>query len=539
MRHALFACLVVAMAPAAVADESLADRVRAVCDAVQKHHVEAPTRQQMIHAGIVAMYRVVEKAPPRGLGERISGLTTHEQFAALLAEVRPKPGGRAKTEADLDQVFLDGLSAAVPGGLRIMEAKESKVAEQLAGNRYVGIQIAAQLDKESKLPQVAETFEGGPAQRAGMKKGDVIEAVDGEAFGGGTLAEYIDKIRGEEGTPVTVTVRRAGAKEPLTFRMTREAMRHPTTFGPEGSKGVRTTGTVPAPGAVRPGSFQLAGAEPIGYLKIQSLLASTPRDVREAAAKMEAEGLQAVVIDMRGVEGGELHSAVVLADELLDSGTIGRVRLASRDVTYRAEPGLLFAGWPMAVLVNEKTSDHAEWIVAALKENKRATIVGTATEGLGISRSTVPLGQGGRTVSLVTALLEKPDGHPIGYFESAPWRTQDSRLGVTPDVAVGSGRGVGGETRTIDLKAEMDALKLQSDKLDAALETLRSPARRSGSGGRAAELEAVRERLNKAAREDTPLKTAVELLTKAIRRPEAVGGQTKDKGPVTEGRGSR
>ena len=170
MRRTLLAFLTLATAPAALAgapDESLAGRSRAICDAVQTHHVEAPTRQQMIHAGIVAMYRAVEKAPPAGLGARISGLTTHEQFATLLAEVRPRPGGAAKTEAALDQAFLDGLSAAVPGGVTIMEAKESKVAEQLAGNRYVGIQIAVTVDEASKLPQVAGVFEGGPAQARG------------------------------------------------------------------------------------------------------------------------------------------------------------------------------------------------------------------------------------------------------------------------------------------------------------------------------------------------------------------------------------
>jgi hypothetical protein len=252
VRRALLAVLALATGPAALADdpgESLADRFRAICDAVQTHHVEAPTRQQLIHAGIVAMYHAVEKAPPGGLGERISGLTTHEQFAALLAEVRPKPGGSATTEAALDEAFLGGLSASVPGGLTIMEAKESKVAEQLAGNRYVGIQISVSMDQESKRPKVEGVLEGGPAQRAGMKAGDVIEAVDGEAVGGLTLVEYIDKLRGAEGTQVTVAVRRAGEKEPLTFRMTREAMRHATISGPGGREGFRFEGTGPVAGA--------------------------------------------------------------------------------------------------------------------------------------------------------------------------------------------------------------------------------------------------------------------------------------------------
>ena len=315
-----------------------------------------------------------------------------------------------------------------------------------------------------------------------MKEGDLVEAVDGEAVGSLTLAEYIDKLRGEEGTPVSVAVRRAGEKQPLTFRMTRQAMRHATISGPEGRQGFPSRGTEAAPGTARPGSFRLAGAVPVGYIKIESILASTPREVREAAATMEAEGLKALVIDLRqpahgpGSEG--LHPAVLLADELLDSGTIGRVRLASREVTYRAEPGSLFPGWPIAVLVDRATSDHAEWIAAALKENKRATIVGSPTAGLGISRSIVPLGEGGRTASLATGLLEWPDGRPLGYFlpagrfftETGEWMantpSQHMRLGVTPDVAVSSARRAGAEDGA--LKAALDVLSKAIQKPDAA-----------------------------------------------------------------------
>ncbi|QEH35022.1 putative CtpA-like serine protease [Aquisphaera giovannonii] len=482
MRRAILAFLTFAAGPSALAapGESLADRFRILCDAVQAHHVEAPTRQQMLHAGIIAMYRAVRVPTPDGLSREISERTTYEQFAGLLEMVRPKPRAAAATEAALDRAFLDGVSASVPGGLAIMEAKESKVAAQIAGNRYVGIQISVSLDEKTKRPRVNGVLDGGPAQRAGMKEGDVIEAVDGEPLGGLTLAEYIDRLRGEEGTPVTVAVRRAGEKEPRTFRMVREAMRHATISGPAGPKGFGSGATKPgpSPGAAEPGSFRVAGAGPIGYLKIQEILASTPREVREAAAKMEAEGLKAVVIDLRqmprGPDSAGGHPAVLLADEFLDSGTIGRLRTASREVTYRAEPGSVFPGWPMAVLVDGGTSDHAEWLAAALKANGRATIVGAATAGLGASRSTIPLGDGGRTASLVTGLLEWPDGRPIGYFTPAnraglPFgdeppdsRRPDAGLGVTPDVAVPparqAGNGAGGRAGDGPLRAAMDVL---------------------------------------------------------------------------------
>jgi hypothetical protein len=189
---------------------------------------------------------------------------------------------------------------------------------------------------------------------------------------------------------------------------------------------------------------------------------------------MQAEALKAVVIDLRhlrlGLGSAGIHPAVLLADELLDSGTIGRVRLASREVTYRAEPGSLFAGWPIAVLVDHETAEYAEWIAAALKENKRATIVGTTTAGLGVSRSTVPLGEGGRTVNLVTGLLERPDGRLIGYFARAnpAFRamevrladppTRDARLGVSPDVLVHPAKGTGTRAEDRSLKAALEVI---------------------------------------------------------------------------------
>ncbi|WP_165230439.1 S41 family peptidase [Aquisphaera insulae] len=509
MRRAILAFLSLAATHwpgtlAGAADESLADRFRAICDAVQAHHVEAPTRQQMLHAGIVAMYRAVRVPTPNGLGREISERTTYDQFSGLLEMVRPKPGGRATTEAALDRAFLEGVSASVPGGLTIMEAKESKVAAQLAGNRYVGIQIAVTMDEASKRPRVTGLLEGGPAQRAGMKEGDVIEAVDGDALDGLTLGEYIDKLRGDEGTPVTVAVRRTGEKEPRTFRMNREAMRHATISGPAGPKGFRSEAAEAAPGAARPGSFRIAGAGPIGYLKIEAILASTAREVREAAAKMEAEGLRAVVIDLRQMPRGrgssETHPAVLLADELLDGGTIGRLRLANREVTYRAEPGSLFPGWPMALLVDRATSEHAEWIAAALKANRRATIVGTVTAGLGASRSTVPIGQGGRTASLVTGLLESPDGLPIGDIAPAVTAsmasadepldspTQDARPGVTPDVAIApaqhsvAGSGPGARAEDSSLKAALEVLGRALQRPDTAVRD--GKAKVPAAGGR-------------------------------------------------------
>ncbi len=388
----------------------------------------------MVHAGIVRMYRAAGQPVPRGLGKRISEITTPEQFAALLAEVRPKADGKAGTDERLDRAFFEGLSDAVPGRITLIEARDAKVEAQMAANRYVGIQIVVGMNDDAKLPQVQQTFEGGPAQRAGVKKGDLIEAIDDTPLGGGSLKQYIDRLRGAEGTEVAVRVRREGSEQPLTFRMNREALPHPTISG-----------------IAKDHPLKLDGPDPIGYLMIEEILSSTARELRQMEAKMQDEGLKAVVIDLRRHDPstrGDLHSAVLLADELLDAGPIGRVRLHDRESSYLAEPGAVFAGWPMVVLVGGFTSGESEWLAAALQDNRRATIIGSPTHGIGVSLSTLPVGDGSWSMTLVTGLLERADGRPIGFYEPTPKyartvtdgrnsiRSEPSRLGITPDIAV-------------------------------------------------------------------------------------------------------
>ena len=448
----------------------------AVTATILAHHVEAPARQHMIHSGIVGMYRAVDKPIPAGLGARLSALTTPGEFAALLAEVRPKPSGNAGTEGGLDRAFLEGLSDGVPGGLELMEAKDRRVAEQMAGNRYVGVQIAVEMDAAAGLPKIRQVLKGGPADRAGMLAGDVIEAVDGTDIGGGTLKEYVDRLRGPEGTGVTVRARRPGEKKSRTFRMARAALPHVTITGTSGA-----------------GAHRLDGPDPIGYARLDEILSSTPRELRELAAKMEAEGLKAVVLDLRGLRQGQgdLHAAVLLADELLDGGTIGHVRTADRKVTYTAEPGALFRDWPMAVLVDGETAGHSEWIAAALQDNKRAPVVGLPTSGQGGTRSTVPVGDGAWAATLVTGLLERRDGRAIGYYASPRNPALDrmqtregvppekSPYGVTPDVVVPQA-----PNRDDALTAAADILRKaiprpEASKIDPrAASTLLSPAGR-------------------------------------------------------------
>jgi carboxyl-terminal processing protease len=382
--------------------EGLADRVLAVIDAVMDYHFEPPTRQEMILGAIYAVNVKAGAPQPARLAHRVSALTTPEQFASLLAETWPQSPSKSDTAQDLEAALFDGLLRSVPGGASLISAKELKVQQQLAGNLYVGIHIALSYDDKLKRATIGEVFEGGPAYRAGLRKGDIFEEIDGVSTEGMTLRDVVDRLRGEEGTDVVIQFHKADSKEPQTVKVTRGRLPQATVTG------VRQ----------RPGGgwdVLLEGEGPVGYLSFKQISGSTPQELRVLARQLEDEGARALVLDLRKTGSAQLHPTVLLADSLLDSGTIGRVRMVDRVMTYEAEPDALFRGWPLAVLVDQGTAAEAEWLAFALKDNHRAEMMlgGSPIMGRGTLQTAVPLADGAWAVMLPTSRLERGDGRPL------------------------------------------------------------------------------------------------------------------------------
>ncbi len=125
---------------------------------------------------------------------------TPEQLVSLLGEIWPASTSASITTKDLEEAFLNGLLDSVSGAPNLMPEKERKVQEQSEGNRYVGIHIALGMDESEKRPKIMEVIEGGPADRAGVKSGDLVEQIDGADTKGMPLREAVDRLRGDEGT---------------------------------------------------------------------------------------------------------------------------------------------------------------------------------------------------------------------------------------------------------------------------------------------------------------------------------------------------
>ncbi len=443
-----------ATAPTPAMPADLARRVEEVADVVLEHHIDPPARQQMILSGIKGLYRTAGVPAPPQLGRRVSAIVTLEQLAALLEEVWPAATAEPVSAPRLERALLEGLLAPVPGGAELMTAKERNAAEQIAGNRYVGILVTLGMDDKQKRPMFPQIMEGGPAEHAGVKNGDLLEEIDGVDTRGMLLRDAVERLRGDEGTDVIIKVRSPKEANARTLKITRgripASRLNPTAWG-----------------IARPlngdWKVRLDGPDPIGYVKISAISASTPHELRKLARQMEAEGLRALVLDLRGPGGREsdVHPAVLLADALLESGAIGRIRTTHGETTYRADSDALFRGWPIAVLVDQGTSGTAEWLAAALQDNHRAVVVGSPTRSAravvayppgrypaddessrspieeaidadAVLKSAVPAGDGRWSVLLVTGYLERGDGRPLAIGPSV-------RIGASPSVTQRSG----------------------------------------------------------------------------------------------------
>jgi carboxyl-terminal processing protease len=431
----------------------LSKRVIEITDAVLEHHIDPPALQQMILGGAKGLYRAAGLPVRSGLGRQVSAVITPEQVGTLIADIWPKSAAKNLSSKALEQALLEGLLHEVAGGAELISAKDRKVAEQLAGNRYVGIHIGLGMDDHEKRPKIMEVIEGGPADRAGVKKDDIVEQIDGVDTKGMAIRESVDRIRGDEGTDVTIKVRQPKEQKTRTMKMARGQLPRAT---------VRSFRKAPAGGW----DARIDGPNPIAYLRIDEISASTPHELHKLAQQLESEGMRSLVLDLRAIGGSSVHAAVLLADCLLEGGPIGRVRTATREVSYQADPDALFRGWPMAILVDSSTSGTAEWLAAALQDNKRATVVGVPTSGAlrrtepieltaraarmisGDVRTTVPIGDGTWSIVMSTGRLERGDGRPLsGEFRWGVGSDSVAQLqlanrgaaktGVQPDHVVG------------------------------------------------------------------------------------------------------
>jgi carboxyl-terminal processing protease len=283
----------------------------------------------------------------------------------------------------------------------------------------VGIEVDGRGDKLIVIAPI----EGSPAQRAGIKSGDQIVAVDGEDVLGQPLEKVVKRMRGAAGTKVKVTVLRevkgAKPKDKESKQGKAEAADAGAASNPAPPERTGQTLTFELTREVIHVSAVLHKLLDgnVGYLRIKQFQERTHAELMAATAKMRAEskngGLAGVLLDVRSNPGGLVDEATEIADEFLSAGGIYSMRHRGEVIEdLRARPGGAFVDLPVVVLVNEWSASASELLVGALQDNKRATVIGANTFGKGSVQSILPL-PSGSGLKLTTARYYTPSGHAI------------------------------------------------------------------------------------------------------------------------------
>src|SRR5580700_79739 len=315
--------------------EDVARRIFAITDVVLDHHIEPATRQEMILTGLRSACAAKKISLPE-LGRRVSDLKTVDDLAGLLKELWPQlTHGGKPSPTEVEQAIFEGLLRPVPGSPYILPAKEARVQAQLQANRYIGIGIAlASAEKKIDLPQIKHVQPGGPAALGGLKVGDLIEQINKNRIEPGSpLRATVDQLRGPEGTEVTIRVRQPDSKESRKITLTRL----PVMF-----KSVKCDATNGDEDRV-----VLVNKNPaIAYLKIDSVTASTARELAAWEPRFREAKVQGLILDLRGTgtrEGFDnYHSALLLADSLVDGKPLGQLRTRVSVREFSADRECLF-----------------------------------------------------------------------------------------------------------------------------------------------------------------------------------------------------
>jgi carboxyl-terminal processing protease len=284
------------------------------------------------------------------------------------------------------------------------------LTEQTSGN-YAGLGI--QIDVRDGWITVVAPLPETPAERAGVETGDQIIEVDGKSTEGWKNDQAVKALRGEAGSQITISIRRAGIPEPLKFTLIRAHIH------------IRS---------VPPGTLFDGG---VGYISLSPVSETSADELRQEIAAMKSKGMKTMILDLRFNPGGLLDQGVKVADLFLDPkqeivATRGRARGSTKeffDDARQAWPDL-----PIVVLVNDGTASAAEIIAGALQDHDRAVVVGAPTFGKGLVQTLFPLAEG-VALKLTTARWYTPSGRTIQRIaKSEEDQAQEAALAVNDTV---------------------------------------------------------------------------------------------------------
>ena len=328
----------------------------------------------------------------------------------------------AKSYAGTDESYeaIRGMLASLDDPYtRFLDPKEFKEMQIDTSGELTGVGIQITLDKDTKEILVVSPIEGTPASRAGVQPKDVIVSIDGKSTKGMTTEDAVKLIRGQEGSQVTLGLRRNG--EVVTVPLNRARI---------------------AINAVESRLNTAADGKKVGYIRLKQFNANAAREMRAAIRELEKEGAQGYVLDLRSNPGGLLEASIDIARQWLDEGTIVSTKTRDGIQDVRRATGNALTSSPVVVLVNEGSASASEILSGALQDNKRAVLVGQKTFGKGLVQSVRGLSDGsGLTVTIAKYLTPKgTDIHKNGIRPDVDVKLSDQEIQSLTVEQLGTGK---------------------------------------------------------------------------------------------------
>lgn len=340
---------------------------------------------------------------------------TNDSFGKSIVEKSEQTSDIAETLEDyrkiIDKYYLGDIDeeklkeGAIAGYIKGLDDEYTEyiskedMADYMAdatGN-FVGVGVYMVQDTEANKIMVLSPIKGSPAEKAGLQPGDYIIAVDGVTYTGEQMTEASNKIKGEAGTTVKLQIQRKD--ETLDIELTRENIK-----------------VNPVEGEVLENN--------IGYIEFSSFDDGTAEEFKTKFEELQGKGIKSLIIDLRNNGGGIVDEALEIANYILDKDSVILYEVdKNNNETVEKTTDDPIINMPIVILTNENTASSSEILAGALKDHKKATIVGEKTYGKGV----------------IQRLLTLPDGSGLKITSEkylTPNRTEINKVGIEPDEKV-------------------------------------------------------------------------------------------------------
>ena len=301
--------------------------------------------------------------------------------------VEPLPSDR------LVHSSIDGLLSTLDPHSNFFEPREYAAMRERQQGSYYGLGVTiASIDGDITIQSI---FEGSPAYRRGIRRGDVIARVEGEDMKGWTTEQAVRRLKGPKGTKVTISIKRRGVDELIDMEVVRDEVNITTVRG----------------------AFMID--DDTGYVKLAEFSETSDRELGAALEQLHAKGMKRLLFDLRDNPGGLLDQAILVSNRFLPQGDLivyQRGRAPNSDQEYHATEKSDYTDLPVVVLVNRNSASASEIVSGALQDHDRALIVGETTFGKALVQSVYKISENAG-VAVTTARYYTPSGRLI----QRPW----------------------------------------------------------------------------------------------------------------------